>query len=228
LAKSERETAWKSMARQVAHEINNPLTPMKLTIQQLQRTKNIDDDRFDDYFIKSTSMLIEQIDNLSRIAGTFSDFARMPEAKFERIDINAKLRSVVQLFANNNEHIQLDYQVSDNEIFVVADPEQMVQVFNNLLKNAIQSIPNDREGIIQVRLNKTVEEISIEISDNGIGIENELSDKLFVPNFTTKSTGMGLGLAISKNIIELSGGRITFTTQVNEGTTFKVTLPVAE
>jgi len=216
------------MARQVAHEINNPLTPMKLTIQQLQRTKNIDDDRFDDYFIKSTSMLIEQIDNLSRIAGTFSDFARMPEAKFERIDINAKLRSVVQLFANNNEHIQLDYQVSVSEIFVVADPEQMVQVFNNLLKNAIQSIPNDREGIILVSLNKTDKEINIEISDNGIGIENELSDKLFVPNFTTKSTGMGLGLAISKNIIELSGGRITFTTKVNEGTTFKVTLPVAD
>jgi len=228
LAKSERETAWKSMARQVAHEINNPLTPMKLTIQQLQRTKNIDDDRFDDYFIKSTSMLIEQIDNLSRIAGTFSDFARMPEAKFERIDINAKLRSVVQLFANNNEHIQLDYQVSVSEIFVVADPEQMVQVFNNLLKNAIQSIPNDREGIILVSLNKTDKEINIEISDNGIGIENELSDKLFVPNFTTKSTGMGLGLAISKNIIELTGGKITFTTQVNEGTTFKVTLPCAE
>ena len=228
LAKSERETAWKSMARQVAHEINNPLTPMKLTIQQLQRTKNINDDRFDDYFIKSTTMLIEQIDNLSRIAGTFSDFARMPEAKFERIDINARLRSVVQLFANNNEHVQLDYQVSDNEIFVFADPEQMVQVFNNLLKNAIQSIPNEREGKIQVRLNKIAEEISIEISDNGTGIENELSDKLFVPNFTTKSTGMGLGLAISKNIIELTGGKITFTTKVNEGTTFKVTLPIAD
>jgi two-component system nitrogen regulation sensor histidine kinase NtrY len=104
----------------------------------------------------------------------------------------------------------------------------MVQVFNNLLKNAIQSIPNEREGIIQISLNKTEEEISIEISDNGMGIESEVSDKLFVPNFTTKSTGMGLGLAISKNIIELTGGKITFITKVNEGTTFRVTLPVAD
>jgi two-component system, NtrC family, nitrogen regulation sensor histidine kinase NtrY len=228
LAKSERETAWKSMARQVAHEINNPLTPMKLTIQQLQRTKNMNDDRFDDYFVKSTAMLIEQIDNLSRIAGTFSDFARMPEANFERIDISARLYSVVQLFANNNEHVQIYYQGDENEAFVFADPEQMVQVFNNLLKNAIQSIPNDREGIIQISLNKSEKEINIEITDNGIGIESELSDKLFVPNFTTKSTGMGLGLAISKNIIELTGGKITFTTKVNEGTTFRVTLPVAD
>ncbi|MDR3651715.1 MAG: ATP-binding protein [Paludibacter sp.] len=228
LAKSERESAWKSMARQVAHEINNPLTPMKLTIQQLQRTKKMNDERFDDYFEKSSVMLIEQIDNLSRIAGTFSNFARMPEANFEKVDIASKIYSVVQLFANNNEEVQMDYHGEKNGIYVFADPEQLVQVFNNLLKNAIQSIPVETEGIIQISLKAANNRIIIEITDNGIGIDNENHHKLFVPNFTTKTTGMGLGLAISKNIIELSGGNITFTSELNKGTTFVIELPQAE
>jgi two-component system, NtrC family, nitrogen regulation sensor histidine kinase NtrY len=225
LAKSERESAWKSMARQVAHEINNPLTPMKLSIQQLQRTKKMNDDRFDDYFDKSTIMLIEQIDNLSRIAGTFSNFARMPEANFERVDIAARLYSVVQLFVNNNEQVSIEFIGEEKNVFVYADPEQLVQVFNNLLKNALQAIPEEKEGKIDVTLKTENSRILIEISDNGSGIGNELHDKLFVPNFTTKNTGMGLGLAISKNIIELSGGTISFTSNLNEGTTFIVILP---
>ncbi len=228
LAQSERETAWKSMARQVAHEINNPLTPMKLTIQQLQRTKKMNDKRFDDYFAKSTIMLIEQIDNLSRIAGTFSDFARMPEANFERVDIAAKINSVVQLFANNYEHVNIEYQGCEQGVFVSADPEQLVQVFNNLLKNAIQAIPSERDGNIQTRLKQTKTDIQIEVTDNGMGIAGDVHEKLFVPNFTTKTTGMGLGLAIAKNIIELSNGTISFVSEVNVGTTFTVTLPKAD
>jgi signal transduction histidine kinase len=224
LAQSERESAWKSMARQVAHEINNPLTPMKLSIQQLQRTRKLNNKQFDEYFVKSTAMLIEQIDNLSHIAGTFSDFARMPEAKFERIDIATSLFSVFQLFATNKEHFNIEYYGPEKDVFVNADGEQMVQVFNNLLKNAIQAIPDDREGKIQIKLYQKAEKIIIEIIDNGIGIEKEVSDKLFVPNFTTKSTGTGLGLAISKNIIDMTGGTITFTSNLNKGTTFTVVL----
>ena len=224
LAKSERESAWKSMARQVAHEINNPLTPMKLTIQQLQRTKDLNTAEFDTNFKKSTAILIEQIDNLSRIAGTFSNFARMPEANFMRMDLAGRLYSVVQLFANNNEHVQLDYKGKVDSVFVYADPEQMVQVFNNLLKNAIQSIPQNRDGIIKVSLKQESEKVRIEISDNGTGIEIAMQDKLFTPNFTTKSTGMGLGLAITKNIIELTGGTISFRTKPDKGTTFVVVL----
>ena len=227
LAKSERESAWKSMARQVAHEINNPLTPMKLSIQQLRRTKKLNDERFDDYFEKSTTMLVEQIDNLSRIAGTFSNFARMPEASFEKVDIASKLYSVVQLFMNNFEHIQIEYAGKDKDVFVYADPEQLVQVFNNLLKNAIQAIPEERDGEIRINLEESPEEVIIEITDNGIGIEVDAQDKLFVPNFTTKTTGMGLGLAIAKNIVELSGGTISFTTTLNESTTFILKLPKA-
>jgi len=228
LAKSERESAWKSMARQVAHEINNPLTPMKLSIQQLRRTKQMNDERFDDYFEKSTTMLVEQIDNLSRIAGTFSNFARMPEASFEKVDIAARLFSVVQLFMNNFEHIQIEYKGKEKDVFVYADPEQLVQVFNNLMKNAIQSIPDERAGEILISLQNNNEGINIDIKDNGVGIKSDIQDKLFVPNFTTKSTGMGLGLAIAKNIIELSGGTISFTTIVDETTTFTIKLPKAE
>lgn len=228
LAISERESAWKSMARQVAHEINNPLTPMKLSIQQLQRTKQMNDNRFDAYFEKSTVMLIEQIDNLSRIAGTFSDFARMPEANFERVDIAAKIYSVYQLFANNNEHIHMEYEGPEKNIFVYADPEQLVQVFNNLIKNAIQAIPSERDGDVRISLIELDKQVSVTISDNGTGIDTEIHDKLFEPNFTTKSTGMGLGLAIAKNIIELSGGTIIFNTVLNKGTSFMVALPKAD
>jgi len=227
LAKSERQSAWKSMARQVAHEINNPLTPMKLTIQQLQRTKKMGDKRFDDYFEKSTVMLIEQIDNLSRIAGTFSNFARMPEAKFNRVDIAARLYSVVQLFTNNYEHVHLNYVGEEKNVFVYADSEQLVQVFNNLLKNAIQAIPSARRGVIQINMNQTDQQVIIQIKDNGTGIAEGDRDKLFVPNFTTKNTGMGLGLAIAKNIIDLSGGTISFTSRQNVGTTFTIILPKA-
>jgi signal transduction histidine kinase len=228
LAKSERESAWKSMARQVAHEINNPLTPMKLSIQQLQRTKKLNDERFDDYFEKSTVMLVEQIDNLSRIAGTFSDFARMPEANFKSVDIAARLVSVVQLFAGNNEQIELNYQGPEKDIYVYADQEQLVQVFNNLFKNAIQAIPYQRKGKIQVILQAVEEQVIIDVTDNGTGIADEAHDKLFAPNFTTKTTGMGLGLAIAKEIIELSGGTISFTTRPDEGTTFTIILQKAD
>jgi nitrogen fixation/metabolism regulation signal transduction histidine kinase len=228
LAQSERETAWKSMARQVAHEINNPLTPMKLTIQQLQRTKKMNDQQFDDYFEKSTAMLIEQIDNLSRIAGTFSNFARMPEANFEKVDVALRLQSVVQLFGNNNEKITIRYNGLEKNVFVYADPEQLVQVFNNLLKNAIQAIPNEKAGVIDVNLKSENNQVIISIKDNGTGIDEKLRDKIFAPNFTTKNTGMGLGLAIAKNIIELSGGTISFETKLKVGSTFTIVLPMGD
>lgn len=225
LARSERESAWKTMARQVAHEINNPLTPMKLTIQQLQRRKAMNDEHFDEYFEKSSSTLIEQIENLSKIASTFSTFARLPDAKFDKVDVARKLSSVVILFSNNNENMNITYEGPDENIFVWADQEQMIQVFNNLLKNAIQSIPATRRGEIGVNLELTEKWIHIYIKDNGKGIADEIKDKLFTPNFTTKTTGMGLGLTITQSIVMMFGGGITFETKEDEGTTFKIALP---
>lgn len=225
LAQSERELAWKTMARQIAHEINNPLTPMKLTIQQLQRTKKMDDQNFDTYFEKSTQTLIEQIDNLSRIAGTFSNFARMPEAQFSRVDLAAKVYSTVQLYVHNQEHIKLNFIGEREGIYILADAEQLSQVFNNLLKNAIQSIPYNQIGVVNVSIEANKEEVTVKIEDNGCGIPSDIAEKLFTPNFTTKNTGMGLGLTITKNIVEITGGSITFVQNESEGTTFFVVFP---
>ena len=129
---------------------------------------------------------------------------------------------------NNNEHVTMHYEGAEQNVFVYADPEQLVQVFNNLIKNALQAIPEEREGEISIRLTEEAKEVTITVSDNGAGIDAEIQDKLFIPNFTTKTTGMGLGLAIAKNIIEISGGSITFSTAIEEGTTFTVRLPKSE
>lgn len=226
LARSEREGAWRTMARQIAHEINNPLTPMKLTIQQLQRTKGTE--RFDDYFARSTNLLIEQIDNLSRIASSFSQFAKMPEVITTDIDVAQKLFSVISLFRSNND-ADLRYVGPESGVMARADGEQIAQVFNNLIKNAQQAVEQKTDGNIIVMLKPFVNQtnskqmVEISVSDNGDGIAPEVQEKIFMPNFTTKSTGMGLGLAISKNIVEGSGGTISFETS-EKGTVFYVRL----
>jgi Signal transduction histidine kinase involved in nitrogen fixation and metabolism regulation len=222
LAQSERESAWKTMARQVAHEINNPLTPMKLTIQQLQRLRKNSDERFNEMFDKSANTLIEQIDNLSNIADSFSNFAKMPAPRFEKVDVAAKLYSVSQLFINNPEQTEITYLGKTDGIFLQADSEQLTQAFNNLLKNAVQSIPSERQGKIKVQISQNDNGVKISILDNGCGISDEIADKLFVPNFTTKNSGMGLGLSITKNIIESMNGSISFKSRVGEGSEFLV------
>ncbi|MPM97684.1 Signal transduction histidine-protein kinase AtoS [bioreactor metagenome] len=213
------------MARQVAHEINNPLTPMKLTIQQLIRTKHLDHDSFDAYFEKSTQTLIEQIDNLSRIAGTFSQFARMPETKFTKVDVAAKLFSVVELFKNNHENIDISYSGVEKDVCVNGDAEQLLQVFNNILKNATQAIKDGTKGKISVELETINNEILIKFTDNGVGIPLPIQQDIFKPNFTTKSTGMGLGLSLSKSFIENMNGTISFSSKIKTGTTFAIRLP---
>lgn len=219
LARSEREGAWRTMARQVAHEINNPLTPMKLTLQQLQRTKGTD--RFDEYFTKSTTMLIQQIDNLSHIAQSFSTFAKMPEVKATEVDVAAKLSAVIAMFSNGP--IPVRYIGPDQGIIALADEEQISEVFTNIIKNALQAMEEDPKGDVIVQLQTNEKEVTISISDNGPGIDADIQDKIFTPNFTTKSAGSGLGLAISKNIVEGCDGRIQFTTS-NKGTIFYIYL----
>lgn len=223
LAKSEREGAWRTMARQIAHEINNPLTPMKLSIQQMQRLKSNDDERFDSFFRHSTDMLIEQIDGLSRIASSFSSFAKLPVVSPTQVDIADKLYTVITLFRNNIENVPIRYVGAQKGVMGIADAEQIGQVFNNIIKNALQAIEGRPNGDIIVMLKQLHDHLEISISDNGGGIPENVRDKVFVPNFTTKSTGTGLGLAISKNIIEGGGGSIRFETSP-KGTTFFLTL----
>lgn len=150
----------------------------------------------------------------------------MPEAQFTQVDLAAKLKSVVQLFAHNHEQTEIVYKGPDAGVVVLADPEQLTQVFNNLLKNAIQAIPADRKGRIITQVKTEADKAVFCISDNGTGIPDEVAAQLFTPNFTTKSTGMGLGLSISRNIVEIAGGTISFTTEAGKGTNFEVRFPL--
>jgi signal transduction histidine kinase len=228
LAKSERESAWREMARQIAHEIKNPLTPMKLSVQHLQRSWQSKDANYDKLQQKVTLTLIEQIDTLSSIATEFSMFANMPKSKNEKINIITKINNTVNLYSDEESpEITIENHGSE-EIFVCADKEQIIRVFNNIIKNSIQAIPVNRKGLIQIEIVKDQQNVIISIRDNGAGIEEKLIDKIFEPNFTTKSSGMGLGLAMSRNIIEQSDGKIWFETELNKGTVFYISLPLAE
>jgi len=225
LAQSERESAWREMAKQIAHEIKNPLTPMKLNVQHLQRTVEIG--KYDPKMVKKISeTLIEQIDSLTAIANEFSDFAKMPKARNKKINLVSNLKNLLQLFeATSRVRIGLDLG-EYKSVYVLADKEQLMRVFINLVKNGLQSIPEGREGIIDIKLEVHGEQtVRVTFRDNGKGIPEEIKDKLFQPNFTTKSAGMGMGLAISYNIVRSLGGKIWYDTVLNEGTTFYVELP---
>ena len=223
LAKAERESAWRTMARQIAHEINNPLTPMKLSVQKLQLKRGTD--QFDAYFEKTTQMLIAEIDNLAHIAQSFSAFAKQPEVVTTEVDIAQKLSTVITLQRENDAQIPVRYVGADSGVMGLADKEQISQVFVNIIRNAIQALEGQKNGDIIVTLNPlySEREMEITISDNGPGIPAEIQEKIFRPNFTTKSNGNGLGLAISKHIVEGSAGRITFSTS-DKGTTFFIYL----
>ncbi|MCQ2341696.1 MAG: ATP-binding protein [Paludibacteraceae bacterium] len=222
---SEREGAWRTMARQIAHEINNPLTPMKLTVQQLQRLRGTE--AFEQKFVEASQMLVEQINTLSRIATSFSTFAKLPQVVTSEVDIAQKLSQAIVLQQTNSEQIPIRYVGADSGVMAYADREQIGQVFTNILKNALQALEGRVDGDIIVMLKKRDSEVEISFSDNGPGIPQELQSKVFMPNFTTKSTGTGLGLAISKNIVEGSDGRITFTSS-DKGTTFYIYLKCLE
>lgn len=227
LAKSQREMAWREMARRIAHEIKNPLTPMKLSVQMAQMRLKRDPDNFPEYFQNTSELLIEQIDNLSRIASEFSTFAKSTVTVREEVNLAAKVQSVVALFENNPEgvHFELDMHGVDTAM-VWSDNKQILQVFNNLFKNAIQAIPDDREGLIKVDFKTNDEAVLISITDNGCGIPEENLQTIFQPNFTTKTSGNGLGLPIVKTIVNLANGEIWLDSQVGVGTTFFIRIPL--
>jgi len=233
LAQSERENAWREMAKQIAHEIKNPLTPMKLSIQFLLRAwAESDSDPAREKFRKRldsvSRTLVEQIDTLSTIASEFSNFAKMPLPNNQIFDVTETLNQSVTLFANSQE-AAITLELKEKEpVYIHADKEQLSRVFINLIKNGIQSVPEGKHGIITVGLHTNDRAVTIVVEDNGIGIADEVKDKLFRPNFTTKSSGTGLGLAIVKNIIENAKGTIWFETEIDKGSRFFVELPRIE
>ncbi len=225
LAKSEREGAWREMARQVAHEIKNPLTPMKLSLQHLQQAIRNDSPRKDQLTHNVAQTIIEQIGHLAQIASDFSAFANITYGHKEEIILNEILASVISLY-HGYENVDLDYKIPADTYKIIADKTQINRVFTNLIQNALQAIPEGEEGKVDVSTQVEAGEVIVGVSDNGSGIEEDVRDKIFTPNFTTKSSGTGLGLAICKNIILQSGGDIWFETQPGEGTTFFVKLPL--
>jgi signal transduction histidine kinase len=227
LARSERESAWREMAKQIAHEIKNPLTPMKLNIQHLQRAKG-EGKEYNEYIERVTATLIEQIDNLSNIATEFSNFAKIPTARNQVFLLAEQLEKALALFETHDK-VKIEFNSNGLEdIMVNADREQLSRAIINLVKNAIQSVPETRKGKINILLNRRGHMALISVSDNGTGVPVELRDKLFSPSFTTKSSGMGLGLAIVKNIAENFSGKVWFETKMGKGTTFFIEIPIYE
>ena len=221
LAKSEREQAWREMAKQVAHEIKNPLTPMRLTVQSFERNFLSTDDRAKEKLKEFSQSLIQQIDVMSSIASAFSDFAKMPIQKKEQIEIISVIKFALDIFTEQ----YITYHPSEKKLYANLDKTQLIRIVTNLLKNAIQATENIENPIIDVTVLSKEKNLIISVADNGKGISDDLKDLIFEPKFTTKTSGMGLGLAITKNIIEAYNGSISFTSKEGKGTVFTVVLP---
>lgn len=225
LAKSEREGAWREMAKQVAHEIKNPLTPMKLNVQQFQRTwMSSTDEEKQKQIDKFSSAMIEQIDTLSTIASEFSNFAQMPKPQFSKLNLSNLIKDVAHLF-EGDKSVKIECHLQEN-IFVEGDKDQLIRVLNNLIKNALQSFIHTDSNQITIELKSINNKAFIKVIDNGTGISEEIKDKIFTPNFTTKTNGMGLGLAMVKSTIESHNGTIYFEKNTPNGTIFTIELNV--
>ena len=221
LATSEREQAWREMAKQVAHEIKNPLTPMRLSVQSFQQRFNPADPEVDQKVEEFSKTLIQQIDTMSSIASAFSNFAKMPAQKNEMLNVVEVIDLALEIFTED----EINFLTDKKEIIANFDRTQLIRVVTNLIKNAIQAVPNNIVPKIEVKLFEENKNVVITVSDNGLGISKENSPKVFEPKFTTKSSGMGLGLPMIKNIVETYNGSITFTSKEGKGTTFKVIFP---
>jgi len=221
LATSEREQAWREMAKQVAHEIKNPLTPMRLSVQSFQRKFDPNDPKIHQKVEEYSNTLIQQIDLMSSIASAFSSFAKMPAQKNEMLNVVEIIELALDIF--NEKYIT--FHSTAEEIIAKFDRTQLIRVVTNLVKNGIQAIPEGQDPEIVVTVTEEGEEVILSIKDNGVGIADENKTKVFEPKFTTKSSGMGLGLAMVKNIVNTYNGSIGFTSHDDNGTTFTVKFP---
>ena len=222
LAKTEREQAWQEMARQVAHEIKNPLTPMRLTVQSFQRRLDPNDPELREKIDEFSSMLITQIDTMSQVANAFSDYATLPKAQLQEDNIVKLTRRATDVFEQEN----VEFKTTIKSQYVLLDRTQWIRVMTNLIQNGIQSVPTEKAPKIKVQIKIQADWVVITVKDNGNGIATENKDKIFEPKFTTKTKGMGLGLGIVKNIITSHNGEISFTSKEGTGTTFKVKIPL--
>lgn len=221
LAKSEREQAWREMAKQVAHEIKNPLTPLRLTVQNFERKFDPQDPEIQNKVKEFSKTLVQQIDTMSNIATAFSSFANMPAQQNETLNVVKIVKLALEIFTEDYIHFIAD----EEEIIAKLDRTQLIRVITNLVKNAIQAVPDVPSPRILVTVSSEGERVKISVADNGVGISDGYRQKVFEPKFTTKSSGTGLGLGMVKNIVENYGGTINFTSQVGKGTVFTVRFP---
>jgi signal transduction histidine kinase len=227
LSRSEKESAWREMAQQVAHEIKNPLTPMKLSIQHLQRALKDKRDNINEMFEKSLPVLLDQVNTLSEIATSFSAFAKMPIPKHEHFEITGVFASITRLHSAD-QNVSLKVKMAPGPVFITGDQQLLGNIISNLIINAIQSVPAGRVPEIEADLIRSEKFIQVRIKDNGTGIPESIREKVFLPNFSTKYSGSGLGLALAKRGVEHAGGKIWFETIEGTGTTFFIELPIAE
>jgi len=227
LAKSERESAWREMARQVAHEIKNPLTPMKLSAQYLEKAWKEKAPDWNERLARFTKTLIGQIDALSVIATDFSDFARMPAVILMETDPAEAIRFALSTY-QDIPGIHVEFKPSEAGLLIMGDRSQMIRLFTNLLNNALQAIGDRTDGMIGITIVRVGLRVVISVSDNGCGIPADRRDKIFLPDFTTRTGGMGLGLAIAKGIVEGMNGTITFDSAEGRGTVFNIEFPLYE
>ena len=221
LARSEREQAWREMAKQVAHEIKNPLTPMRLSVQSFERKFDPDDPEVETKVREYSKTLIQQIDTMSNIASAFSNFAEMPAQQNETLNVVKIVKLALDIF--NEDYIR--FHSEEKKIIAKLDRTQLIRVVTNLVKNAIQAMPEVENPQILVSVSSEGEMVKISVADNGIGIAEEVKDKIFEPKFTTKSSGMGLGLGMVKNIVETYKGDISVHSREGVETIFTVRFP---
>jgi two-component system, NtrC family, nitrogen regulation sensor histidine kinase NtrY len=223
LVQAERVAAWRELARRLAHELKNPLFPLQITIENLQRAKEQAPEQFEEVFRESTGTLLTQLSNLKTIVGRFSDFAKMPQPQMETVDLNALIRETVQFYnAKFNEPnrpvIKADLQLDADISPIKADPIQLQRVLQNLLLNAIDAMPQG--GTLTLSTRKENGSTWLEVSDTGEGLTQEECSRLFTPYYTTKQHGTGLGLAIIQSVISDHGAKISVESEPGKGTTF--------
>jgi two-component system nitrogen regulation sensor histidine kinase NtrY len=225
LAQSEREQAWREMAKQVAHEIKNPLTPMRLTVQSFQRRFDPQHPDIKQKLDEYSKTLIQQIDTMSAVASAFSSFASMPAQQNETLNVVKIVQLALEIFNEN----YITYTADEPYIITRMDRTQLIRIITNLVKNATQAIPeNEAAPMVEVRVFREGRMAKISVKDNGKGISIENKRRIFEPKFTTKTSGMGLGLGIIKNIVENYNGTITFESEPGAGTEFLVVLPIID
>jgi two-component system, NtrC family, nitrogen regulation sensor histidine kinase NtrY len=225
---AERVAAWRELARRLAHELKNPLFPLQITIENLQRARERSAAEFDEVFRESTTTLLAELSNLKTIVGRFSDFAKMPPPEFERVDVNEIARSVMKLYearlhAAGRPTISLELQLADGELCVAADSDQLRRALGNLVLNAMDAMPDG--GTLRVATEKIEQGARISVSDTGQGLTPEECERLFTPYYTTKQYGTGLGLAIVQSVVSDHHGKISVASEAGRGATFIIELP---